>query len=106
METVTDTVTATVADTARDSMTLTYAIDVMDHGMRRDEVRLCRAQATAYVWGYQDATGGDKDTSESWDFAVAYAWHAYDYATAARFNRLPIQAAYQEWTRTKKIAGI
>lgn len=54
-------------------------------------------QAMAYVWGWQDAGNGDRDSALAWQFHIAYGWHAYLYAAEKIGFRRPIQDAWKLW---------
>lgn len=61
-----------------------------------------RGQATAYVWGRQDASedaGLTKDTAFSVDFGVAFAIHAAEYELGRRGHRLNVRSAYDRYVK-------
>ncbi|MGW4720678.1 hypothetical protein [Nocardia sp. NPDC004260] len=64
-------------------------------------------QATAYVWGWQDATGkGSAETGDSIDFGHAYGVYAQDYKDGKYGSRHPIQDAWRAWVDTGDIATL
>lgn len=71
-----------------------------------DTVEYARGQATAYVWGRQDAGESVKDTGYSVEFGEAYAERKRKYETPNNgVGMMPnIQAAFEEWRDTGTIA--
>lgn len=67
--------------------------------LKAREVNELTAQAIAYVWGYQDASGG-RDTDESWQFGNAYGIHAARFALELSSSRRSIQDAFRNWRAT------
>lgn len=65
----------------------------------RREVEQLKAQALAYVWGFQDA-GEVCDTDESMRFADAYGLHALDYAEGKRSCRHNLRDSYESWRKS------
>jgi hypothetical protein len=63
----------------------------------RTTVDTLRAQATAYVWGRQDAGEGDRDTGISHEFADVYGRHAAAFTLELVGFRRNIQDAYDRW---------
>jgi hypothetical protein len=61
-------------------------------------VERLQGQATAYVWGFQDA-GGDKDTGVSIEFGYAFGVVAakYEWPSGGIGSRPNIQDAWQSW---------
>lgn len=89
----------------RDSVALLVAIAAIECDTIRGEVERLRSQAGAYVWGWQDAGGDEKDSAVSWEFGTAYGWHAYDFATHRQCFRMPFQTAFKQWRATGAITG-
>ena len=67
-------------------------------------VNVAKAQATAYVWGRQDAGESDRDTGYSIDFGNAYAERVRLFVTEGTHFLPNIQSAFIEWRDTGKIA--
>jgi hypothetical protein len=65
---------------------------------------IARAQATAYVWGRQDAGESGRDTGYSISFGEAYAARKRAYLTEQACFMPNIEAAFTEWRDTGRIA--
>lgn len=65
-------------------------------------VNYARGQATAYVWGWQDA-GGSRDSGYSLDFGDAFARVKAEYVAGRRGSMPSIQAAFNEWRAARQI---
>lgn len=61
------------------------------------QVEIARAQATAYVWGRQDAGESNRDTGFSLDFGRYYADLKRDYLEGKPGHLPNIQGAYEKW---------
>jgi len=61
------------------------------------EIEIARAQATAYVWGRQDAGEAEKDTGFSLDFGRHYAELKRAYLEGKSGYLPNIQGAYESW---------
>jgi hypothetical protein len=73
---------------------------------RATEVETLTAQATAYVWGYQDAQGpASRDTGSSMDFGYSYGIYAAEYALERRWSRRSIGDAFDAWREHGNIAA-
>lgn len=66
-------------------------------------VHEARIMAMTYVWGWQDALGGEKSTIESEAFADAYAQHELEFRTGQRYCVTNIPHAWQLWLAGKPI---
>lgn len=66
-------------------------------------VNTAQAQATAYVWGRQDAGESAHDTGYSIDFGNVYAARMKKYVTEGTHFMPNIQAAFVEWRDTGEI---
>jgi hypothetical protein len=68
-----------------------------------ERVHELMAQATSYVWGFQDAGGEVKDTERSSSFGFAYGIVAARFELNSNFMRPPIQDAWRSWQKTGDI---
>lgn len=68
------------------------------------DVDIARAQATAYVWGRQDAGESLRDTGYSIDFGEAYAEHVRQYNEGKIGMRMNIQSAFNNWRQFGEIS--
>ena len=68
----------------------------------RRTVECARMQASAYVWGRQDA--GDADTGDSGDFGKAYAARQSQHFANAWRTMPDIGSAFLEWRKTGEIS--
>lgn len=72
--------------------------------VKRARVETYQAQATSYVWGFQDASGaGAKDTGTSTDFGQAYAMHAARFEAEIIGCRHSIPESFKRWTKGEPI---
>lgn len=84
---------------------------VLYHMLRRmsphsaREVNELTAQATSYVWGFQDATGGPQDTNEPWRFGMAYGRHAAEMTLEVCCWRQSIPSAFRSWRANGNVSG-
>lgn len=65
-----------------------------------------RGQATAYVWGRQDAGEDARDTGYSIDFGYAYGIHAARYALGEIGCRTNFERAFREFKSTGEVTGL
>jgi hypothetical protein len=70
---------------------------------QKTRIDTARAQATAYVWGRQDAGESTRDTGYSVDFGNAYSFRMRQYVTEEKFFMPNIQGAFVEWRDTGTI---
>jgi hypothetical protein len=68
---------------------------------RREPQRLYE-QALTYVWGWQDR-GGEHDSYQADEFALAYWEHALNYAEGKSSCRYNLRDAFTSWHETGEI---
>lgn len=65
--------------------------------------QISRAQATAYVWGRQDAGDGEFNCAPSLAFGEAFKAVSMLYLNEAIWSKPSIQGAFVEWRTTGRI---
>lgn len=68
----------------------------------RHTLDIARAQATAYVWGRQDAGESDRDTGYSLDFGHYYAARKAAYLQGETGYMPNMETAYLDWRQEQE----
>lgn len=71
---------------------------------RIDVMRL-HYQAVSYVWGYQDAVGGVRDSGEAWNFGLAYWDHVLSHREG-NSSQTSLKDAFQAWRASGEIKRV
>jgi hypothetical protein len=69
---------------------------------RKHALDIARAQATAYVWGRQDAGESERDTGYSLDFGTAYVERKRAYLEGETGFMPNIETAFLEWRNSTR----
>lgn len=83
---------------------ITWDLPELSHAYQRRAVEDATAQATAYVWGRQDAGESARDTGYSIDFGAAYGRRRHLYECQATGFMPNIASAFEQWRDTGTIS--